>query len=417
MSIREKAYIAVKYLRLDTARNPSNPVLYMLFSHLFTTLLQLFQSHRKPLSAFQVDSAHFTQLAGIFLKHVLNFQREIESCRKAAGRAVPNTNTHQVIVEEKTMKKRFLAVSMACITAFTLLSGCSEKHIHQSSELWKTDLNNHWKFCADCGQKTEESEHTLDDSNTCTTCGAEIIEWDSSTSLYQFNESGDPLKTAEYDADGFVLTETIYTYEYDADGNLTHSVTTTDGVITEDNTYCTVDGETVPSQCIIYLDDGSKGISEYDAHGNAIHLLYYDANGNLYSQAEYEYALSADGQWYEVKCTDTEEDNSKIVSEYSENGDQTSAVRYDADGNLVYSYAWQYTYDENGNWNTLQYYCNGVLTSDTIYATAATEDGSMTYPETVTEYEEDGKKTVTVYDENENILHQIHYDTNGSVIS
>lgn len=315
------------------------------------------------------------------------------------------------------MQKKYRSILVPCITALMLLSGCTGGHTHQTSNLWETNLNQHWKICTDCGQPTDEAAHTLDDSDTCTVCGTQIVDWGDSKSLYLFNESGDPLKVADYDADGTVITEMICQYEYDADGNLTHAVTTTDGVVTEESTYTTADGESVICQLISYWEDGSKSVSDYDVDGNVIRSVSYDSADKVWLQEDYEYALASDSQWYETKYIAVYEDGSKTVSEFSEDGDQTSAVHYDADGNCMYAHSWERTYDENGNWQTMKYYLNGVLTSDTIYATAATEAGSVTYPQTVTDYEEDGSKTVTIYDENDNIICQTRYDANGNIVS
>lgn len=317
------------------------------------------------------------------------------------------------------MQKKFLSLLVTFTAAAALLSGCGESHTHQTSDRWDADLTGHWKTCLDCGQDVDKGEHTPGDDafGACTVCGAEIIDWDDSKSLYQYNESGDPLKLADYDLNGNLITEIVYTYEYDADGTLTHSSTATDGVLTEETTYVTVDGEALINQVTIYMEDGSKSVSEYDVYGNELWTNCYDADGELGLQTESEYALSADGEWYEAVCVTIAEDRTKIVSSYYETGNQESAVFYDSEGNLLHDYRWEYTYDEDGNWQTMKHYCNGILSSETIYATVTDGDFSVTFPETVTEYDADGGKTVTVIDENDNIISQIRYDADGNAIS
>lgn len=315
------------------------------------------------------------------------------------------------------MKKRYLSISVFCVAAIAMLSGCVKSHVHQSDDAWKTDLNKHWKTCTDCSQILEESEHTMDDSETCIVCGAQIIDWGDKQSVSQYNENGDPLKMADYDSEGNVITETVYDYGYDTDGKLIHSMVTTDGTLTEESTYTIVEGESLISQWISYMEDGSKVFNTYDTNGNVIQMISYDSDGKIDLQTDSEYSLSEDRQWYESKCTTIQEDGSKVISEFSENGDQISAVSYDADDKLCYQYVWEYTYDENGNWKTMKYYCDDVLNSETIYATKVTTNESTTYPETVTVYEADGSKTKTVYDAEENIISQTHYDANGKVTS
>lgn len=315
--------------------------------------------------------------------------------------------------------KKYSVIFLAFAAVTAMLSGCAERQIHQHqfSDTWGVDFNKHWKSCVECGETSEESTHTPDDSNICTVCGAELLEWDDYNSLWYFNENGDPLKMADYDKNGNVITESVYEYKYDADGNLIYSVETTDGVITGENSYTVVDGESVASQYIGYMDDGSKFVNEYDEYGNTVRIVTYDSDGNEDTTEDREYALSADEQWYESKCVSIESDGSKVISEYSEMGDQTGVTRYDADGNFVFSYLWEYTYDDDGNWQNIKEYLNDALHLDTVYATVTTEDGSMTYPETVTKYNEEGGKTVTVYDAENNIISETHYDANGNVIS
>lgn len=312
------------------------------------------------------------------------------------------------------MRKNYLMIG---VMAVALLAGCAQSHTHQLGDVWNADWSKHWKSCEGCEQRVGEETHTLDDSDTCNICGAQVIDWGDGKSLYQFNESGDPLKLADYDTDGNVLTETVYQYEYDAEGKLTHSTTITDGVVTEENTYLIVDDQPIVSQCISYMDDGTKSVSDYDVNGNGIRMTAYDADGKLTLQTESEYALSTDGQWYESKCTTTEENGTKTVSTFADNGDQLYIAYYDAEGTLENAESWVYTYDEEGNWKTMQHYRNDILVSDTVYAVADTVDGSVTYPETVTQYEEDGSRTTTVYDENDQILSQVRYDADGNVIS
>lgn len=293
---------------------------------------------------------------------------------------------------------------LTCAVIAAVLYGCGDSRTHQVADTWETDLTHHWKSCADCGETVENDAHTLNEDNRCTVCGAQIVDWGDTKSLSLYNDNGDMLKTAEYDLNGKLITETICRYEYDGDGRLTSSETITDGVLTEECTYTSVDGESVIARCISYAEDGTKFINDYDEYGNVVRLISYDAEGNVDYQSESEYALSADGVWYEAKCTSTEQDGSVSVGTFSENEDQIGLIRYDAAGSILCSYAWEYTYDEDGNWQTMKYYRDGVLAEETLYKTVTTEDGSTTYPETVTEYHEDGTQTVTTYDENGEVI-------------
>lgn len=314
------------------------------------------------------------------------------------------------------MHKKLFALFLTGVTAVMAFSACSGGHTHLSSDPWEANLSKHWKTCTECQEHFEEGEHTLNEDDTCTVCGAEIIDWGDSKSVYQFNENGDPLNTSDYDENGNLVSQILCRYTYDDSGNLTHATTTTDGKVTEESSYTTVNGESVISQMVSYLEDGSKSVCDYDENENAVRVTTYGANGEMEWQDEFVYALSDDGEWYEVKCTEVSADGSKIVSEQNENKDQTHVVSYDVDGSVIFDRAWEYTYDDEGQWQIVKYYESGVLSTESVYKTAPTEDGTVTYPETVTEYNEDGGKTVTVYDENDTVLEQTVYDADGNQV-
>lgn len=315
------------------------------------------------------------------------------------------------------MHRKYQTILLTGALTAALLSGCAGGHTHETSGVWDADYDSHWMTCTDCGEKTDKAAHTPDDMDTCTVCGAQLIDWGDSKTLFLFAENGDPLKTADYDADGNVITETVNGYEYDADGSLLRATTTTDGTLTEECLYAVTGGESVLEQFISYMDDGSKTVSDYDENGNPVRTCAYEADGSLNFESESEYALSADGAWYEAQYTEMQNDGGKIVSTYAENGDQLSATHYEADGSVRNASVWEYTYDGDGNWANVKYYYNGALISELEYAIATTEDGWMAYPETVTEYAEDGSKIVTVYDENDNVLSQMYYDANGDLLA
>lgn len=321
-------------------------------------------------------------------------------------------------MEETHMFKKIQAVLMAAML-LGLLAACDSEQpqTHEANDVWNADLNQHWKNCIQCDAAMDYADHDLDDAGICSVCGAQICDWGDSKSLFLFTEDDDPLKLVDYDADGNVTSELFYSYTYDEDGNMTYSATLTDGVLTSESNYIMVDGERMVSQCTTYLDDGSKSVSDYDENGNEICVTDYLANGSKGTVWESMYAQDGDGQWYECSSVITEADGSRVESTYSQEGDQTSAASYDAQGNFLFDHRWEYTYDDDGNWQTRIMYYNGVLTEEILFATETDDGGSITYPATVTEYQEDGSKTVTCYDIHDNILSQTHFDADGNEIS
>lgn len=107
------------------------------------------------------------------------------------------------------MKKQIVSVLLTCAMMAAILSGCGQDHVHQTTDTWDVNLTSHWKICTDCGETAEEDAHTLDEADQCTVCGAQIIDYGDSKSLYLDNDNGDMLKMADYDQNGNVMTETI----------------------------------------------------------------------------------------------------------------------------------------------------------------------------------------------------------------
>lgn len=102
---------------------------------------------------------------------------------------------------------------------------------------------------------------------------------------------------------------------------------------------------------------GIKTVGEYDSYMNPLLFEEYDFEGNLLSSREGHYEYSDDGfllykkillngkpeieiffdaeTFYETKKLSYEEDGSYTVTEYDENGNETSVTHYDAEGNPV----------------------------------------------------------------------------------
>jgi len=312
------------------------------------------------------------------------------------------------------MKKLF-AIMLACAMLITCMSACSS-HSHTESENWMADAAGHWKTCEGCEEKLQAGDHALNDESRCTVCSADVMAWDDSVSVYTYDEHDNLLQMADYDAEGTLLSEIMYEYEYDSNGNMLKSRETVDGFLTGESEYTVSDGESIITKYTQYNEDGSKFVNEYDSNGNDVALIDYDADGNVNMQTISQYAQTAEGEWYETTRTENYADGTKIEAEYNEQGDNIAWVSYDADGNVESSETWDYTYDDNGNWATMKAYMGGVLFEETVYKTVTAEDSSYTYPETVTTYNEDGSKTVCVYNENDELVSETTYDADGNMV-
>lgn len=310
--------------------------------------------------------------------------------------------------------KKFTVLLMALVMV-AAMTACSS-HTHTEGENWVADSTGHWKVCKECGEKIQTGNHTLNDESKCTVCASEIMAWEDSVSVYTYDEYENIIRMAEYDADGKLISETVNEYEYDANGNVTKGKEYTDGKLSSETEYIVSDGESISAKYTQYNEDGSKFVNEYDGYGNVIVLIDCDAEGNVNLQANYEYAKNDDGEWYKKSATESYSDGTKIKAEYDEHENNLSCVNYDADGNVAFTEDWEYTYADNGFVATEKNYVDGVLNTETVYKIITEEDGIFNYPETVTNYNEDGSKTVCVYDENGETVSETNYDAFNNVI-
>lgn len=308
------------------------------------------------------------------------------------------------------MKKLF-SFALAVVMAASL-TACAEKHTHAPAEIWELNAKEHWQLC-ECGEAMNTAAHTLDDIGVCSVCGAEIWDFGDSVDVYTYTQYGDPLRITSYDADGNVTSDLRYEYEYDADGNKVLEKYYADGVLMEETVY----EAGIPVQYTAYYEDGTKTVAEYDEDGNIVHSVYYDVDESVASETWSEYAYTTDGESYESKNTMTDADGIKYIGEYNEQGDMTVWSCYNADGSLATEECYEFEYDAEGRKQVKRIYVGGTLTEELIYTLVTQEDGWMNYPGTVIEYEADGSKTVTEYDENDNVISVATYDAAGNEIA
>ena len=306
--------------------------------------------------------------------------------------------------------KKLLTQIVPCVFLVALLTACG--HTHSPADGWELNAKEHWQSC-ECGETLNTAAHTLDESSVCTACGAEIQDFGDFVDVSTYSEYGDPLRMTSYDANGGVTSDMRYEYEYDADGNKLSHKYYGDGVLMEEAVYEA--GE--PVQYTSYYEDGTKNVSEYDEDGNVVSTVFYDADGTVSSTTESEYAYTADGESYEAKNTMTDFEGAKYIGEYNEQGDQTAWIYYDAEGNLVTEERYEFEYDEEGDLRAKRTYVDGALTEELLYTTVIYGNGWMSYPSTVIDYASDGSKTVTEYDENDEIVSVTTYDAAGNEIA
>lgn len=258
--------------------------------------------------------------------------------------------------------KRLALLTFAAILAVSVLVSCGDvdkgevtppanetkaPHTHKTDGEWQADKTNHWKLCADDGEKVDDGTHQLDNKGKCSVCGVGITETDGTTAVYFYNDKGNWVRCVNYTADGNT-TEDKAEYEFFDDGNL-------------------------KAMKII-----RNGVVSYDA----------------------EYLVDEDGYNYEAKATQFFEDGTKLVSEYSNDGDITRETKVDKDGKSEYDYKYEYTYGDNGKKTNEKMYNGEKLIKEINYIVLFADSwGGGSYKLEVITYNDDGTKTVEYFTE------------------
>lgn len=307
------------------------------------------------------------------------------------------------------MKKNLLLGLFLCMF-MTLFSGCAEKH--QTSG-WDVDLTSHWQICNECGETVNLGEHKLkfDDfgfAEICKTCGVEIVNWEDYTTVWLYDGSkdnggiGNPVKFLDYNSNGELTDVITFEYERDNSGNVVKSLEYRNGAFFSECYY-------------VMTDNGNfKEKENIISDGTVTTILY---------------ALNSKGESYEASHIFKDTDGSKTVNEANEMGDLIKSTIYEADGTIFNVRSWEYTYNEEGEEVASKEYLDGELSSESTYKYIKEEytydnNGqtvidryTRSYTDTYTQYWYDGSKTITVYDEDYNILSKTTYDANGNEIN
>lgn len=282
------------------------------------------------------------------------------------------------------------------------------------SDDYMMDKDNHWQLC-ECGKILNKEAHKMQEE-TCRVCSAEIYtdEYDGITYLSMYNEYGDTILCQVYDAEGnLTLTET-YAHAYNDQGIRISEKYYIDGNLSCETTW----------------DVWGNMLStiEYDESGDVINSLVYeltcDSQGNVLTEKhitngvltyEATFGYKDDGTYWVVSDIYYLEDGSKEESHYNEYGDTTSKVTYDAQGNVVDTYTFEYRYT-NGVKIHERCTMNGKLQYIDEYTTISEDGWDCTYLSQRSEYAEDGSYSVTTYDDEYNVLSYYCYDASGNLL-
>lgn len=269
-------------------------------------------------------------------------------------------------------QKRTLLLPLAGLLVLSVLSGCG-KHKHTPGDAWERDAVNHWQLC-ECGETLNPEPHQTE-NDLCTVCGSRILAQEEETSVCNYDELGNLIRSSVYDEQGSLLYDRVYAYEYSSEGRiLRESIWENDFCIQE---------------------------AEYDENGNLTLFRSHEEGIGLTVEGRYEYAQGTGG-WYKSGAIEyLAEQGVTYACQYSPYGDIITRVKYDADNNVVYSEQYEREYDAQGQKRWEKTYTNGIMTSEILgYTTVLQEGGELSFPSETVEYYEDGSRLVSVYGEN-----------------
>ncbi len=327
------------------------------------------------------------------------------------------------------MKKLTLLVLALCM----VLTAAAAEHVHEPSGLVDMDLNERWDVC-DCGETMNVTQHvwTTDDwgDKLCSLCGAQQYLWDDGTlELCGMDEMGSIVRQVSWNAEGELTMNLATTYQYDEAGHVISAWYYDEDVLFAESEFALdAEGYEYEVRAIMYEDDGSMSVSEYNEQGDQTLAEYY-YGGELESAVQFEYTYGENGYMtqkrtysdgalveqadyilledengvnnYHAKLTVWYEDGTRVVYITDENGDTLSEATYDAAGKLLVTYTYESEYDANGVLLRVTTCEGGVLSLVEEYAVDA--DG-WNYLAVEIAYEPDGTSTVTRYDENGEVI-------------
>lgn len=277
---------------------------------------------------------------------------------------------------------------------------------------------------------------------------------DGEKTVETYSKNGDLISEIKYDKDNNEIENLYWEYIYDENGNLKCDRFYVNGFLSEENEYAVIyyeDGnfDSYLAVNTYYYEDGDKYVTEYNEDGQEIREITYDKDGNIISEKtwentydengyiinrkQYENGVLREERGYAVYMTDDLTDyylefriyydtnGDKYVTEYDRHDNEIKDACYDADGNAVYEYIYEYVYYEGSfEYENLKMYYNGELVYEEEYASYEKEVGYEQYTVHYLEKEisyYDGIKNVIEYDKDGNEIREIDYDAENNKIN
>jgi len=227
---------------------------------------------------------------------------------------------------------------------------------------WTVDLDGHKMICQ-CGEEFSVGKHNLK-NDICTVCNTEVYTFEDGTVMVSvYDTYGYCVLCLYYDDKGVLETKEETVYTYDEDGMPLFEQCYIDSKLSYESTYAIgKDGFPYVEKSVFYWDNGLTAEYTYDEYWNELSYKLYDEDGKtLLVDTTYEYTLTEDGlythQWVYESGVLTEETKFVIVEDewgpmsspveslfYNEDGTKTVET-YDEDGNVIS----RTEYDQGGN--------------------------------------------------------------------
>lgn len=236
--------------------------------------------------------------------------------------------------------------------------------------------------------------------------------WDAGvlSSVDEYDENGNCIRSAYYAGDGEFSMETLTEFAQNEDGGWYERRT------------------------ITRFGSGETFLGEHNQYGDTTLSQITDAQGNLLLDATYEYEyvggvmrwskVYENGQlayedYYDEDGVTTRSieypgDGATTVTLYNDWGDPILATTTAADGSVLTETIYTYVYAETGEQLEARTFTDGVLTVETIYHYDE-ETGFNGYHETI--WHADGARTVLEYDGFIDLVRRTVYDADGNVVS
>lgn len=262
---------------------------------------------------------------------------------------------------------------------------------------WERDAKEHWRVL-DNGEKADAAAHVMQDV-FCEVCESEIWLFDDGyADVSNYNDYGELVRSTAYDETGEVAYDCVFAYGYDENGVKLWEKQYEQGWFVSEAVYAlNAEGENWPVWSAAYYDDGTSARNEYDEHGNVIKAYTYDVDGSVTYESTSEYALNADGWYYEKRQVVVME-GTTFINEYNEYGDWTYVNITEADGMVISDAHCEYEYQDGVKVSSKQYEA-GVLIFESYYD----EWGQLVKE---IEHMEDGTVEVYEFDENGDLINR-----------